>query len=516
MIKVVVVDDEPYLLRNIKESIQQANENFIVVGEAFDGEEALLVIEKTCPDIIFTDIRMPVIDGLELIEKLRIIKIKALPVILSGYQEFDYAKKAIKLGVADYLLKPINPESLAKLLNELYIEVTQAKRNQQLNVFDLVINNNLNSEEIKIDINKPFMEYKDFHIIFVCSGPYCTYTFSQFTPSRDFWFKANPENILQKIIKKEEDFWVIDGELSNEKIIILGSTLTQNRFSEIALSVHYELCSFNYPITTIHSDVSNGIQDLPLLIRNLKAFMRKKNIFGESSFNKYIHDIGADHSSIDLDDLLHDKILTLFIENEQISQFKAELKKVLYICMKQKYPQFILERLLRQIFQMFSTIVYDEFNIEEKVDELISNAANYSDIYESTCFVIDELFMAKKPLGGYENDIRAVIDKIERYINNNFTKQLSLQAIAHMFGLTQSNMSSFYKKYKGISPIEYIIELKIEKAKELLLIQPPINIKDISDSIGYDDQYYFSRIFKTITGINPSKFREACSKTTDS
>jgi len=118
MIKVVVVDDEPYLLRSIKQSIEETNGSFAVVGEALDGESALEVIRRTRPDVIFTDIRMPVLDGLELIEELRRAKEEVLPVILSGYQDFEYAKRALQIGVEDYLLKPINAKALGKLLDE--------------------------------------------------------------------------------------------------------------------------------------------------------------------------------------------------------------------------------------------------------------------------------------------------------------------------------------------------------------------------------------------------------------
>jgi two-component system, response regulator YesN len=505
MIRVVIVDDEPLILRSIKMSIEQANEDYIIVGEAFDGEEALLVIERTQPDIVFTDIRMPVIDGLELIEELRKRKSRVLPVILSGYQEFDYAKKGIKLGVNDYLLKPINPEILTKLLNELGTEVTQMKRNQQLNALTLFVNNHMISEEIKIDIPLSFREYKSFLCIFICSGSYGTYTFSQSTPSNDYWMKISLEDILIKLLGEKENFWLINGEHGNEKIVILGSSISHSsRFFDIALCLHNELRTAKLLITTIYSNAFHSIEELPMLIKNMKTFMHRKNIFGESCFEKYFHNAISNYSNFSIDSIYKEESLKFLIQNGQISQLRILLRKIINTCYEQRYPQYMLEKLLKQIFNTLSVIMHSELNFDEIVDELISNSNNYEDIYNNMLSVIEEIFILTKS----ENSIEATINKIEQYINTNYSNQVSLQAIASMFELNPSSMSSLYRKYKGISPVNHIINLRMEKAKELLMIQPPMRIKDISDAVGYDDQYYFSRIFKNVVGKNPSDFRE--------
>jgi len=506
MIRVVVVDDEPYLLRNIKESIQCANENFIVVGEAYDGEEALQIIEKTLPDVVFTDIKMPVVDGLELIEKIKVRKIKTIPVILSGYQEFEYAKKAIKFGVADYLLKPINPDTLKKLLGDLYNQLTNTKKDQQHNSIDLFINNPFNAKE-NTEIGKLFSEYSAFFCVYICSGPYCTYAFSQFTPSRDFWFRVNLDDILSEIIKNREDFWVIDGELGNEKIIIIGSNSPiANEFDDIVACLHNELELLDYPITTIYTPL-NSINELPNSIKNLKTFMRINNVFGEASLKRFNPDAN-NYSNNKSQNFLHEKAFDLLAENRQVSQIKAEIKKLLQFCSEQKCLQLTLERLLRQVFQILSKRLNIQFSTEEKVDELISNSSSYMDIYDNVCFIVDDLFMSQKSQAEVIGHIESTIIKIDQYINNNFSSLISLNSIANMFGISQSYLSSYYKKYKGVSPIDQIINLKIEKAKTLLSVQPFISIRDISEAVGYDDQYYFSRIFKNVVGKSPSAFRD--------
>ena len=128
MIKLVIVDDEPFILRSIKSEIEQLRAGFEVVGTAYDGEEALAIIEMTSPDVVFSDIRMPIMDGLQLIEHLKTQKSNIITVILSGFQEFEYARKALQLGARDYLLKPIKTAELSNTLNTIYKEIS-GKRN---------------------------------------------------------------------------------------------------------------------------------------------------------------------------------------------------------------------------------------------------------------------------------------------------------------------------------------------------------------------------------------------------
>jgi two-component system response regulator YesN len=115
---VVTVDDEPMIKRTLKKLID-ATGNFQVIGEAEDGGQALQLVEEMGPDLLITDIRMPVMDGLELIRELKNRRLKTEIVIISGYDEFSYAQQAIQYGVSDYLLKPLKPESLSQTLQKV-------------------------------------------------------------------------------------------------------------------------------------------------------------------------------------------------------------------------------------------------------------------------------------------------------------------------------------------------------------------------------------------------------------
>ena len=130
MIKVFLVEDEVIIRNGIKNNIPWEEEGFVFAGEASDGELAWPLIKKCCPDILITDIRMPFMDGLELSKLIK----KEMPwieiIILTGFEEFAYAKEAIRLGVAEYLSKPISGEELLKELDQLAQRIAQKKQEQ--------------------------------------------------------------------------------------------------------------------------------------------------------------------------------------------------------------------------------------------------------------------------------------------------------------------------------------------------------------------------------------------------
>ncbi|HZG75580.1 MAG TPA: response regulator [Paenibacillus sp.] len=131
MYKVVLVDDEAIVKQSMRKLIEDADCGFRVVGEAKNGQQALDVIRETQPDVVVTDIHMPVMDGLELLERAAAEFPGLYAVILSGYDEFAYAQKALRLGAQDYLLKPITPENVEALLIKI-LKTLEADRRQML------------------------------------------------------------------------------------------------------------------------------------------------------------------------------------------------------------------------------------------------------------------------------------------------------------------------------------------------------------------------------------------------
>ena len=118
MLRILVVDDEEIIRKGMIRKVERFIDNAEIVGEAADGEQALILVEEKKPDIVLTDIKMPIIDGLMFIEKALDVSEDTKFIIFSGYNDFGYAQKALRLGVCDYLLKPINNEDLVRVIRE--------------------------------------------------------------------------------------------------------------------------------------------------------------------------------------------------------------------------------------------------------------------------------------------------------------------------------------------------------------------------------------------------------------
>lgn len=513
MYRIVVVDDEPLLLRSIKKSIENAHKGFKIVGEAMNGEDAAGIIADTAPDIVFTDIRMPVMDGLSLIQELHKRQINVKVVILSGYQEFDYAKKALKFGVEDYLLKPLIHEELKELLDRIYTELEELKCKIQYDLLESIAHNNIYAFPAAAQLSRYFEEGKFYGAILLCSGSYCTFNCNWLTPAKDFWLKTDLNSVLKKSTPEAYKYWISDFNSGNEKLVIFSASVgCQSSYNEICKQIYEDLLKEQFPITMVVGTPVTKVDDLPFILQHCKIVQNKSVIFGSSRLVFLENPAEYGGSTESLVDANTEKLLSIFIEKKQLEPFKLELQKLLHLYSERQSPQLRLESMLKHLVYMVQTkdsrLSQNQLmEVGMQIDELISNSFTYQAILDGMLIIFEDLFSYAKNQPLEKTDQRTLADKVENYIKQNYSQQISLQSIAENFGLVLPYLSSIFKKYNGMSPMEYIINLRIEKAKELLQLNPPLALKDISLSIGYDDPYYMSRIFKSVTGKSPTEYR---------
>lgn len=233
MIRTIVVDDEPYLRKSIKVSIENTNSNYTVIAEAGNGVQAYDLIIALEPDVVFLDIRMPIMDGIALLEKLHNEKIKPICVILSGYSEFEYAKKAIHFGVFDYILKPIHMDQLEELLNDITDRLnTNPNREKKVNLNYAPINEIANdiADMIKDYINQNYssqLTLKEIANNFHISPSYLSNIFKKA-------FNETPnEYIMKKRIQKSKELLAVYPPMSIKQIAIITGYTDPFYFSRI-------------------------------------------------------------------------------------------------------------------------------------------------------------------------------------------------------------------------------------------------------------------------------------------
>jgi two-component system, response regulator YesN len=499
MIRTFIADDEPLILRSIKKTIEETNPNFKIIGQATDGHNALKLIQELNPDVIFTDIRMPVIDGLELIKQLREKGNQSTIVLLSGYKEFEYAKEAIRLSVVDYLIKPINPESLKTILEEIHQKWNQSLKQKQYDYLE-------NLAEAKNDV-KLFRDPQNYSAVYICLG---AYAHNQVEPLYNLNKLVNFNEIIPKLYGGD-DYWVLNGKFLNEKIILFSnnnpsqSGFIQQLYEEMKKRLYEYI-----PVTIMCSNEFTQITDFRAQVIEMEQHITERMIFAETVLIDHIQPLDEQDLRLPSEYMEELNLLRNLIKKKKYADIKLMVKNLLLKCEKDHFSQMLLTKLLKKACFILIQETAVELEVHEFVSVLIGSSKNYADLYRNFLAAYDEIMGLGNDPKQIHADSEKIVDEIQEYMNQFFNTNLSIQDIAKHFGFNYSYFCSLFKKFKNKSPNEYIIEKRIEMAKKLL-ITSDLNIKAIASFVGYEDQYYFSRIFKTIAGVTPSSYRKSAS-----
>ena len=212
IIRVLVAEDELLFLNSLIKKIEKCDPSFQVVASAHNGKKALELMPEIKPDVLFTDIRMPVMDGMELIENARKLYPDLLIVVLSGYNEFAYARSALKAGVTDYMLKPIHDDSLGEVLKKLKEQVFSKYNEME----QKIIFSQLNGENESIELSQIFAKSK-FAIFLVSAGNLGTHFTStnQIKTFSALWDRIIWKDMIGNISSPIDDWMIVDEKNPN-------------------------------------------------------------------------------------------------------------------------------------------------------------------------------------------------------------------------------------------------------------------------------------------------------------
>lgn len=502
MLKILLVEDEPPILRDIQMQIEQYSKDCTVCGAVYNGRQALEYLEQTklLPDVIITDIQMPVVNGLELIRKVKKNYPSIVCVILTGYGEFSYAQEALRMGVREYILKPVEEDALSNLLKKLYHE-HQIKKAQKQFHYNYVYTSDNTSVPSGV-----------YAVAFLCL---CTipmlesssHEFSTNFPNTNFL-----ESSLSELLHSQDTFWIIDGKSPMEKAIIFN--FNQSDHNEI----HYffkkffkQICKSTPSISVAVEIMSNNINEIGASLRRLRYFLTCNIILEQSQLLFYPEESTYKNAQgFAAQTELIQKLASAF-SGLQVQFFQKSLKNALSDIEKSKLPQ---NQLFQFIYNLLNTCLasissnkeFLNFNIMECANDTLFLSRTYEQLYQNLSSVFDDIFesiLSSQNNGARKDQICLLLDT---YIKKSYAQPINTQTLADRFGFSPAYLSKVFREYKNISPMEYIISLRIEKAKKLFRESPSVLIKDVSLAVGYEDPQYFSKVFKKITGLSPRQF----------
>lgn len=527
----ILVDDESHVRSNIRKSTPWNDFGFSVIGEANNGIEALELVEDLKPDVIITDIRMPYLDGIELIKQIREINPTITIIILSGYDEFTYAQTAIHYDVKEYILKPVSKKDFCELLS-------RTKKMLDANYSKV---NNINVLKEKYKKALPILKEK--------------FLLSLLTPAKD----KDDEDLIKRAKSFNYDInanyfivATIEANLNNSPLVAMAmmevcrENLNEKNaiylqvddqiviiFIENKMGINNDFESlFIKQVFRIISEISSYLDKylkggatigvgssvkFPSLISrsykdslialNYKTYQKNQNIL-------YIKDV----KHLDYPQINKEKILT------QRDEFLTALKmgnqeevKKLASSLFDNSSGLNPEELQSYLLSIVSIVAEVSLDYGTTITQIISSYSDKSLIQElSTITTVNKakkwfttlsIIINKAIKGKREQSHIKFVENAKKYIEEHYQdKTLCLETLCDYLGVSIAYFSSTFKKETGKSFVTACNITRINKAK-ILMSETDMKNYEISERVGFSDSNYFSFCFKRIVGISPSKFR---------
>ena len=551
MIKVFLVEDEYAIREGIKKSVDWESDGFELVGEAGDGEVAFPKIMKTKPDILITDIRMPFMDGLELsgLVKKELPNIKI--VVLSGFDDFNYAKKAISIGVEEYILKPVSGESLMTELKRIAEDIKVQRQEEEVRTRYIK-----DREEIRILEQQKFLHD-------VIGGKLSVQESVNLGKKLEIEITAAFYSaVLMQVFPKSGGTVELDEYSAVKEEIYIK---IKDMFSDVGDVYLYEqvgdvLCFLNTSDNPeeMESKIKMGIDNIAGVMKDypdMKYFIsvgkpveriRDMNISYSDASKKFAERYMYDDSFVfygdeedtkgSKEDVIAernskaDKIDVLDIKSIDVSMIS---KRTIYNFMKHgtiseiddlveeffasmgkeavesvMLRQYVLVEALLSAVSLMESIGLSRDDISEKLGEL-TDPVRYNESVDTAKSYARRLLTVMLEYRNKLSDQRYsdIIDKAQDYIRENYQNDdMSLQTVSSHVNVSSNHFSAIFRKETGSTFIDYLTNVRMEKAKDML-VTTSMKTSDVGFEVGYRDPHYFSYIFKKTQGMSPKEYR---------
>ena len=517
MHKVFLVEDEIVVREGIRNSIPWDETPFLLAGEAPDGEMALKLINEIRPDILITDIRMPFLDGLGLARIIKKTQPRIKIIILSGHDEFQYAKEAISIGIEEYLLKPVSPAELMKVLNRVSSKIEIEK--ERLTNMENLRHQALSAAEIRrerwlcdltagaLPSDRAWEQSQEMGYDLTAKG-YQIVVIGIDTDSDRSSNLLLARGMIKNILLERTD--VIFFSLGAEKIVLIIKQLSEER-SEGSVSPLVSILEEKVGEETdcrlimgIGQRVEH-LEDIPLSYASACA---KLNQPSDAPFRPLKEPSVLIDTIPPKGNLISDRLKYASLEDvDEIMNCYIEILKE-----TPDHSPFICNYLLGDIIVAATEIINDlEEDIRNIVPEILGKdnidhiCRSYDSFYSHLRTLVEKTIRFKMSQKRYKH--HNIIWKAKDFIDGHYADpDISLNMVADHVNISPNHFSTIYSQETGQNFIEYLTSVRIEKAKQLLLTTDLKN-SEIAAKSGFSDPHYFSFIFKKNVGISPRAFK---------
>lgn len=506
MHKVFIVDDEPFIVEGLYDIVDWPLFNLEVVGNAGNGAQALEALRTTPVDVLITDISMPVMNGLTLISEARKLHSELKVIILSGFNEFDYLKEGMRLGIENYLLKPINVEELESTLRNTVEKLDSPQQQELYNAYDVqILKDNTLYRWLNGQIAATEFDERTELLGLKLNGPFVAVCALRTA--------GNPSELFERIsgfLSTRQDNATACRDVDGD-ILVIGSLPEKRdgkkRFRQLVEDLSRELSVMNSPVHVGIGSVGDFFNEASLSYKEAKQALEYYMIYPERLFIEYKvlkRDPGNEVTGNALSweeysrlilarnaDGLKQKIRDDFeqlkntdgirpedLQNaalELVVRFKMELQGIKHTLQETDGFKQALNRI--QQSQSFPALL-----------EILEDTANTT--------ISSLLLDAKSP----------VVHQVLTYIHSHYAEELSLKTLGAQYHIHPVYLGQLFHKETGGSFAEYINKYRIEKAKEYLK-NTNHKVHEIARTVGYWEIGYFYKQFRKYVGISPTDFK---------
>lgn len=530
MYKVLIVDDEVLVRIGLKNTIDWESIGFTVVAEASNGEQGYAQYLKHEPDVVITDIKMPKKDGLWLTDKIHKLSKDVKILVLTCYDEFQFARTALKNGASDYMLKSeIVDEELVALMQKFKNELDEASdhrpaRPQTITNQNAIKRTLLNDLiKVKFELDSKLLE-RFMAQGFKTEQTKYAFLYLQNKIKDNQSNKTISETTINLIINHLNERGIVylyNGYIDDHLILLSGTDLTLTMLHRIANTIQNGVVQyFGIAINLLYTNAFDHIELLSdnheKLMSRVETFfyIPKDQVFIENT--EHIKIVHSDIKEIKTDML---KRLVECIGQEDYEETISIVRHTMTLFREKHYPPRLLKHLMTQVLGELYSIFKYAFDAQEA-------AFSYSGLHEKISKTVhqDDLFiflsnLLKSVIGELKyirhNQSKHVIMRAINFVEHNYDQSISLEDVARVVNLSKQYVCSLFKKETGQNLSVFINQTRIDKAKELLL-NPSVSSKDIYAMVGFSNQQYFTRVFKKMTGMTTTEYKEHVERTQNS
>ncbi|GLX70314.1 response regulator [Paenibacillus glycanilyticus] len=520
MLSIMIIDDEDLIRRGLEKIVSKLSEEYVVVGSFSNGFEASQELNRLTPDVVITDIKMPYMDGLQFIEELRHRLPDTRCLILSGYNDFDYARTAMQYGVKDYLIKPVDKEELIANLSQIHEDLKAAKQEKEkeqllskkAQMSDLLLREQLlrkllggegreakeGNAGMSAEGATPAAFEQSYAVLTVRASNQAMkeqiLDWGRTMASQGIDSVAMEAQIVALIVpsEKEEEL----GKRAHGTALRLMNDLqfaAKGKFvagisggyigSGTAASAYQEALALSYA----------GIYK-----REAFGFVTAKegaNVSVEPAFFTALMEGDFTHALERLDaEGIGAAVQRMFVEIERVRPPYAELVQ-------------FMANLLYTAVQKVDGLLDELVKLTPPGVGVYQSVADFFNLTELKERILHLLELSLYRLASLRKEGNRVIETVKQLIQQDYDKDLELTELSEKVFLNPSYLSTLFKQEMGQTITQYVLQLRMMKAKELLKKRLDLKVYEVGEQVGYPDSIYFNKVFKKMVGITPKEYR---------